>query len=206
MTKRAAGKFERQARDFYATPESAVLKLLPHIIDIETFVEPMCGDGAIIRALESRGWHCTAAWDIEPTGEMADRAGTWDVLGLMAEDLGDCDAVISNPPWPLPSKLRGGLPEGSPTIQIIEHLMNMKPTWLILAADFMHNRYFAPLAPYCTKIVSVGRVKWMAGTKNTGFDNAAWYRFDGKAQNSPDWFAPNEKVRPVYHPSIEGVL
>ena len=147
-----------------------------------------------------------AAWDIEPQGDMKGRAGVYDVLMLEANDFEGADAIISNPPWPWPSYMRGGQPEGTPTIQIIEHLMAIRPTWLILSADFAHNVYFEPLAPYCSKIVSAGRVKWMAGTKNTGFDNAAWYLFDGKKKGKLPRFVPNRKGEVSFHPSIEGVL
>ena len=206
MTKRTAGQYARAARDFYATPPTPIHKLLPHIQDISTFAEPMCGDGAIVRTLEELGWECVAAWDIEPQGEMVDRAGCWDVLMLQAEDFEGADAIISNPPWPWPSNMRGGQPEGTPTIQIIQHLMQIKPTWFILSADFAHNRYFEPFSRHCPKIVSAGRVKWMAETKNTGFDNAAWYLFDANHDGEGPVFIPNLEPAVSYHPDIEGIL
>lgn len=206
MTKRTAGQYARAERDYYATPEKAVLKLLPRISGIERFAEPMCGDGAIIRVLERLGWECGFASDIEPQGEMSGRAVTLDVLRTDLAHFKGCDAIISNPPWPWPSYMRSGHPEGTPTLQIIEHLMRFKPTWLILSADFMHNGYFRDLWPYCREIVSAGRVKWMAGTKNTGFDNAAWYHFDGSKTGPGPRFFPNEEGEITYHPSIEGIL
>ena len=36
-------------------------------------------------------------------------------------------------------------------------------------AEYMHR---------CEKIVSVGRVKWIPGSKMTGKDNCCWYLFD----------------------------
>ncbi len=206
MTKRTAGKYTRNERDFYATPEAPILKLLPHLKGITKFAEPMCGDGAIVRVLERLGWVCAAAWDLEPQGEMIDRAGVWDVLGLRAEDFRGCDGIISNPPWPLPANLRKGQPEGTPTVQIIQHLMSILPTWMILSADFMHNRYFEDLSPHCVKIVSVGRVKWMAGTKNTGFDNAAWYLFDLFHEGDGPVVLPNLEPERTFHPEIEELL
>lgn len=206
MTKRTAGKFERAARDFYATPPAAIHKLLKHIQDMERFAEPMCGDGAIVKTLEELGWECAAAWDLEPQGEMVGRAGTYDVNLLQPEDFEGCEGIISNPPWPWPSSLRKGKPEGYPAVGIIEHLMKILPTWMILSADFMHNRYFEPLSKHCPKIVSVGRVKWMAGTKNTGFDNAAWYKFDASVEVEGPILIPNREPEVIYHPSIEGLL
>jgi hypothetical protein len=35
----------------------------------------------------------------------------------------------------------------------------------------------------CSDIVTIGRVKWFEGSKHTGKDNHAWYRFDGRSQS-----------------------
>lgn len=206
VTKRTAGQYARTARDFYATPPRPIHKLIPHLEGIDTFAEPMCGNGAVVKTLEALGWECPWVSDIEPQGDMIGRASVRDVLVTRQEDFADCDAIISNPPWPWPSNMRGGQPEGTPTIQIIQHLMQFKPTWFILSSDFAHNRYFEPLAQHCPKIVSVGRVKWMAGTKNTGFDNAAWYLFDQFHDGDGPTFIPNVEPSDAYHPGIEGVL
>lgn len=170
MTKRAPGKFERVERDFYRTPPEAVGKLQPWIRREGTFAEPMCGDGAIIHALERYGWRCGWASDIEPRMENY-HAQTLDVLDLTAADIGNCSVVISNPPWPRPGKA------GEPTISIILHLMRLKRTWLLLSADFAHNVYARQVLHKCRRIVSVGRVSWMQN-KTSGLDNCAWYLFD----------------------------
>jgi len=206
MTKRTTGKFERKERDLYPTPPPPIHKLTAHLSEAETFAEPMCGDGAIVSVLERLGWECKWASDIQPEGAMVGRAKAMDVLTLETAHLKGCDVIVSNPPWPLPSNKLGGLPAGTPTIQIIERLMAIKPTWLLLAADFMHNRYFPPLAEHCHEIVSVGRVKWMPGSKNTGFDNAAWYLFDSARSGRGPTFFPNREAEERFHPSIEGVL
>lgn len=205
MTKRALGKYERVERDYYATPPEPILKLLPELVDATTFAEPMCGDGAIVRVLEDRGWEPVFLSDLEPQGDMIERAETCDVLETRSGQYDAADLIISNPPWPLPPNKLVGQPAGSPTIQIIQHLMEIKPTWLLLSADFMHNRYFDLLAPFCTKVVAVGRVSWMNNAKK-GFDNAAWYRFDARAQNGGDWFVPNRAPQDIYHPSVEDLL
>ena len=31
---------------------------------------------------------------------------------------------------------------------------------------------------YCSKVVSIGRVKWIEGSKGVGKDNCCWYLFD----------------------------
>lgn len=206
MTKRAAGKYPRMARDFYATPEEPILKLIPHLGDTETFAEPMCGDGAIVSVLENRGWEAVFLCDLEPQGDMIDRAEVGDVLDTDASHYVGADLIVSNPPWPLPPNKLVGMEAGSPTVHIIRHLMAIKPTWLLLAADFMQNRYFESLHPFCTKVVAVGRVSWQGNGKK-GFDNAAWYRFDATNRRPSDWFIPNREAdEHAYHPSVEDLL
>jgi hypothetical protein len=210
MSKRTDGQFERRERDFYGTPLTPILRLLPHLDGVDTFAEPMCGDGAIVLPLEARGWECVFAMDMEPQGPMIGRADTWDVSDTEEAHFTGVDEIISNPPWPMNAKLRPkGKPGGWPTIGIVLHLIQFRPAWMLMAADFMHNVYYQEhLERYCTKIVSVGRVKWIADSDNTGFDNAAWYRFDMAADGGPTEFVGNtgKAVKDIYHPDIEGVL
>ena len=79
--------FERIPRDFYPTPAAAVAPLIPHLRGVRTFAEPCCGDGALVRHLESHGLRCTYAGDIA-TGQDA----------LAITDYGDADSIITNPP------------------------------------------------------------------------------------------------------------
>ena len=77
------------------------------------------------------------------------------------------DYIITNPPWD--RKLLHPL---------IERFAMIKPTWLLFDADWMHTMQSIPYMPWCEKIVSVGRVKWIEGSTSVGKDNAAWYLFD----------------------------
>lgn len=168
MGKRSS--FERVARDFYRTPTAAVVPLLPHLPAQFSFAEPFCGEMDLVDAIQllSDG---TAAWvsDIEDrtnTGQV-----TCDAMTVTCENTHGCDLVITNSPWPAKFK------QGEPVIGFIHHFAKMKPTWLLLSADFAHNVYFNKVADMCVKIVSVGRVSW-AGNGVSGKDNVAWYLFD----------------------------
>ena len=68
MGKRSS--FERRPGDFYPTPRAAVLPLIPRLRGVRTFAEPCCGDGALVRHLESFGLRCVYAGDIA-TGQDA---------------------------------------------------------------------------------------------------------------------------------------
>ena len=82
--------FERREADFYPTPRAAVVPLIPYLrgIGITTFAEPCCGDGALVRHLESFGLRCVYAGDIR-TGQ--------DALAL--DHYGAADVIITNPPY-----------------------------------------------------------------------------------------------------------
>ena len=56
--------FERREGDFYPTPRSAVLPLIPWLRGVRTFAEPCCGDGALVRHLDRFGLRCVYAGDI----------------------------------------------------------------------------------------------------------------------------------------------
>ena len=167
MGKRSSGSFERQKRDFYPTPFSAVEPLLSHLSEKTVFDEPCAGNGALVDHLESSGHRCLRATDIEP---QRDDVGTFDAFDIESV-YGDC--FITNPPW-------------SRTFlhPLILHLCEIAPTWLLFDADWMHTRQATKYLPYCKKIVSVGRVKWMGpDSPHTGKDNAAWYLFDQRNTN-----------------------
>lgn len=158
MGKRSS--FVRRERDFYPTPYEAVLPLLPFLPDGTKFIEPCAGDGALIRHLEKNGHNCVGAFDIEP---MAGGVAEGDAFQVMAFG---ADMFITNPPW-----------DRKILHPLIMHLSEQCPTWLLFDADWMHTRQSSELMHRCAKIVSVGRVKWIPGTKNTGKDNCCWYLF-----------------------------
>lgn len=194
MTKRSP-HFKRVARDLYDTPLRAVLPLSRHLPDVTAYAEPCVGRGALVRHLEGLGYHCGLACDYDPPKGLPAR----DAMTLTATDLAACSHIITNPPWP---RARGA--KGEPTIGLIRHLSGLKPTWLLLAADFAHNDYAIECLSYCAKIVSVGRVKWIPGSKHIGLDNAAWYLFD-RAHKGPTIFHPGSK-RVTFAGDIEALL
>jgi hypothetical protein len=163
MGKRSS--FQRREADFYPTPAKAVLPLIPYLraAGIRTFAEPCCGDGALVRILESFGLRCSYAGDVA-TGQDA----------LAANTYGAADAIITNPPYTRDAMHR-----------LIEHFGRILPTWLLLDSDWAQTKQSAPFLPSCSDIVAIGRVKWIEGSKHTGKDNAAWYRFDARHKAGP---------------------
>ena len=158
--------FERKPRDFYPTPKEAVIPLLPHLPEKGLFAEPCAGDGRLIEHIEEltglSGYWMT---DIEPH---ADFIGNGDAL---TDKIVGCDICITNPPW-----------DRKILHPLIENLSNQLPTWLLFDADWMHTKQSVPYIKMCSKIVSVGRIKWFGNM--TGKDNCAWYLFDREANNT----------------------
>jgi len=154
--------FERKPRDYYRTPVEAVEPLRPFIQDVDSFCEPCAGDGALIRSLVNIGLRCTTAYDIEPHAINMVRL---DALTLEETDIGGADLIITNPPW-----------ERSVLHPMIEVFSDIKPTWLLFDADWVHTKQATRFMPRLRKIVSIGRVKWF--DKTAGKDNACWYQFD----------------------------
>ena len=152
--------FERVERDYYPTPYEAVVPLLGHLMPKTVFVEPCAGDGRLVDHLERHGHRCAAAWDIEPQRADIDRQ---DATQRM---VGNIDCFITNPPW-----------DRRILHPLIDHLSSQAPTWLLFDADWMHTKQAAPYMDRCEAIVSVGRVKWIEGSKMTGKDNCCWYLF-----------------------------
>lgn len=159
MGKRSS--FERVPRDFYPTPAAAVSPLLPHLRMGTVFAEPCAGNGALIDHLTDAGHVCAWACDLEPQrADIHENDAT--TCGL-----GHAECFITNSPW-----RRDVLHE------IIVHLSDLAPTWLLLDADWVHTRQAVPYLPRLRKIVAVGRVKWIPDSPFTGKDNCAWHLFD----------------------------
>lgn len=158
--------FARIDRDAYQTIDPrAVEKLLPHLRGIRTFAEPCAGEGHLVGQLQAAGLVCAYEGDIE-TG--------LDALVHPFDEEATFDAIITNPPW------RRDIMHA-----MILRFQAMAPTWLLFDADWAHTKQSGPYIDQCSHIVSVGRLKWMPGTKMTGKENAAWHRFHAQHTGGP---------------------
>ncbi len=166
MAKRSTGTFERRPQDAYDTPYSAALELLPHVPNGARFYEPCAGAYKLASHLESLGLRCTGATDSVPRDPRVRHKDACKIDGI---DLAGAEFIITNPPW-----------QRSVLHPMIEHFRLIAPAWLLLDADYAHTKQAAPYMEYCSKIVAIGRVKWIEGSKHTGKDNVAWYCFERK--------------------------
>ena len=166
--------FPRRPMDAYATPAEAVGPLLPHLTKTR-FIEPCAGDGALVILLNNAGLFCAQASDIAPRRpdvvQRDARTSIWPDLFA--------SVFITNPPW-----TRRDLHP------IIINLSNQKPTWLLFDAAWLFTGQAAPYVNRIRKIVSVGRVKWIAGSPHAGKDDAVWYLFDKPQERIAFEFVP----------------
>ena len=154
-------EFQRRDRDFYPTPEEGILPLLPLLEEKFTFIEPCAGNGQLVMFLmKYKDGDCWVQSDIEPQDSSVDKRNVLDIFSKP-------EYYITNPPW-----------ERKLLHQIIEHLSDLAPTWLLFDADWIHTKQSQPYHSRLKKIVSVGRVKWIPDSKMTGKDNCSWYLFD----------------------------
>ena len=121
MGKRS-NNFKRREGDLYQTPYAAVVPLIPYLRGVRTFAEPCCGEGDLVRHLESFGKRCVYEGDIR-TGQDA----------LAVNDFGAADAVVTNPPF-----VRGIMH------RLIAHFQRIAQTWLLLEADWTQTKQAAP--------------------------------------------------------------
>jgi hypothetical protein len=159
--------------DSYHTIDPAsVVPLLPFLRGVERYAEPCIGEGRLVEHLNRAGLHCAYKGDI-----------TWGDDALKATHFGLIDAIITNPPW---------------TREILHpmilHFQKIAPTWLLFDADWCHTKQAAPYLPQCSHIVSVGRLKWIPGTKMTGKDNCCWYRFHVQHFGGPQFIGREVRI------------
>lgn len=158
--------FERLERDAYQTIDPrAVEKLIPHLRGVKTFAEPCAGEGYLVGQLQAAGLYCTYEGDI--TTGLDALAHPFDADAVF-------DAIITNPPW------RRDIMH-----EMILRFQAIAPTWLLFDADWAHTKQAGPFLDQCSHIVSVGRLKWIPGTKMTGKENTAWHRFHAQHVGGP---------------------
>lgn len=165
MGKRSNGHFDRLPRDLYDTVPAAVPPLLPYLAPGTEFAEPCAGDGALIDLLTAAGHRCVWATDINPRREDIGMLNAMTLPKIGARNV-RAKVIITNPPW-----------TRSILHPLIDRLSAVWPCWLLFDADWPHTQQSADLILRCSRIVPIGRLKWIPGTKHVGKDNSAWYEF-----------------------------
>lgn len=160
MGKRTKTKHPRIPRDLYQTVDPrAVPPLLPHLPKNPRYVEPFAGAGALVAQLAGHA-ECVLASDIVPLAEGIAQADAFSVIVPPGA------IVITNCPWTRPILHR-----------TIIHFSDQCRTFLLFDAGWAFTAQAAPYLDRCRKIIVVGRLKWIPGSKFQAMDDAAWYEF-----------------------------
>lgn len=155
--------FPKKEKEFYGTVDKKVLKeSFLELIEGKTYAEPCWGEGDLedlLRGEATCGWRS----DIRDTSPISKQMSGLEVTPY---DVRDCDLIITNPPFS-----KGVL------LPLLDHFITLKPTWLLLPADYMHNAYFKPYMEKCSKVVTIGRICWFPvdGKRVASTDNFCWY-------------------------------
>lgn len=157
-------RFAKRPLDAYDTIDlAAVPPLLPYLPAAAHFCEPCAGKGDLVRQLVAAGFVCDDAADIAPRA-----AGIRQCDGRAWRPLAaGQDLVITNPPfeWPLVRDLLNAW------------ALHVPITWVLLPVLFAHRKQAGRLIQRCHKIVTIGSLRWEAGTEHKSVDVYAWFQF-----------------------------
>ena len=175
--------FERQGRDFYATPGWVTEALLQHIRLRGPVWEPCCGDGAMARVLEAHG-HRVIASDIAERG--FGEPGV-DFLRCLAPHAG-CRSIVTNPPYGDTGSHRGQARSSLAMLDFLRHALSLTAAMqgqlaLLVRLQWIAGKRAAELmsaAPFAATIVLTRRIRWfeMGEDTNSAQHHHAWVVFD----------------------------
>jgi len=152
--------FPKVAKDFYATIDPKATEPLIPFIRGKTYAEPCYGNGDLEDLLMDVAI-CQWRSDIRET---VSSSKVMDAVCLTKDELCGIDLIVTNPPF-----------TRTILMPMLNHFITLKPTWLLLPADLMHNVYFGEAMRRCSKVVSVGRLRWFKETKSLSMESYCWY-------------------------------
>jgi hypothetical protein len=175
--------YEREGRDFYATPAWVTAALLQHVTFRSPIWEPCCGDGAMSSVLSAHG-HPVVSTDIVDRG-----FGTPGVDFLACRSVpAGCGAIVTNPPYGDTGSHRGQAKSSTAMLDFLRHAITLTASVqgqlaLLVRLQWIAGRRAAEImsaAPFAATIVLTKRIRWfdMGERTNTAQHHHAWVVFD----------------------------
>lgn len=175
--------YERETRDFYATPPEVTRALLGHIRFRGPVWEPCCGDGAMSSVLAAHGYHVHST-------DIVDRGfGIPGVDFLACQSVpADCRSIITNPPYGDSGSHGGQSRSPLAMLNFLRHSLTLTESVhgqlaLLVRLQWLAGKRVADVvsaAPCAAVIVLTKRIQWfdMGERTNTAQHHHAWVVFD----------------------------
>src|ERR1039458_6108643 len=176
--------YDREVRDFYATPDWVTEALLRHVQFRGRVWEPCCGTGAITTVLQRHGY------DVTPT-DIADHGfGTpgVDFLSCQAVPEG-CRALVTNPPYGVNTPSHKGQEKSAMAmLRFVDHALRLTASVqgqlaLLVRFQWVAGQRAAALmsaGPFAAVIALTHRIQWFDRGEATNISqhHHAWVVFD----------------------------
>jgi hypothetical protein len=175
--------YDREGRDFYATPSWVTEALLRHVRLRGPVWEPCCGDGAMSAVIAGHG-HEVVSTDI------ADRGFGLPGVDFLAcrEVAGACRSIVTNPPYGDTGSHAGQARSSSAMLGFLRHALMLTASVqgqlaLLVRLQWIAGRRAADVmsgAPFAAVIVLTQRIRWFdrGEDTNTAQHHHAWVVFD----------------------------
>ncbi|HVY13733.1 MAG TPA: hypothetical protein VHB27_00795 [Rhodopila sp.] len=175
--------YQRETRDFYATPAWVTEALLRHVRLRGPVWEPCCGDGAMSTVLAAAG-HEVVSTDI------ADRGfGTPGIDFLAATTVpGGCRSIVTNPPYGDTGSHAGQSRSARAMLDFVRHAIRLAESVegqlaLLVRLNWIAGQRATALltgSPFAATIVLNERIRWfdMGEKTNHGQHHHAWIVVD----------------------------
>lgn len=175
--------YEREAHDFYPTPDWVTSALLQHAALRGPVWEPCCGDGAMARVI-ARAGHKVVASDLVDRGF---GKGGVDFFSCTEFPPG-CRAMVTNPPFGDGGETRKPVNASLSLLKFVRHALDLTlradgQLALLVRLQWMAGRRAATLVssgPLARVVVLTKRIRWfeMGEQTTTGQHHHAWLVWD----------------------------
>jgi hypothetical protein len=175
--------FQREGQDFYATPAWVTEALLRHVSFRGPIWEPCCGDGAMSRVLQARGYQVVST-DIAKRG--FGKPGV-DFLACRRVPAG-CRAIVTNPPYGDSGSHHGQGRSSLAMLQFLRHAQHLTASVegqlaLLVRLQWVAGQRAADslsAGPFAAMIVLTHRIQWFDRGKDSkrAQHHHAWVVFD----------------------------
>jgi hypothetical protein len=175
--------YERQGRDFYATPAWVTEALLRHVQLRGPIWEPCCGDGAMSKVLSAQGQNVVSS-------DICDRGfGTSGVDFLSCREVAaGCRAIVTNPPYGDSGSHAAQSRSPSAMLGFLHHALMLTASVqgqlaLLVRLQWIAGQRASEMmcaAPFAAVVVLTQRIQWFDMGKHTkrAQHHHAWVVFD----------------------------